>query len=58
MKKPLGLYRVLNRDPTILDIQNQGFLNQVPTLGRFFTKLAAWNLWVMPNPTAGRPIVY
>ena len=32
IKKPLVLYRVLNRDLIILGIQNQGFLNQVPTL--------------------------
>ena len=34
MKKPLVLYGVLNRDPMILGIQNQGVLNQVPTLAR------------------------
>ena len=32
MKKPLVLYRAVSRDPSILGIQSQGLLNQVPTL--------------------------
>ena len=42
------MYRVLDRDPIILGIQNEGLLNQVPT---FFLKGAAlhWALcpWVL-----------
>ena len=34
IKKPLVSYRAPNRNPVILGIQNQRFLNQVPTLGR------------------------
>ena len=33
IQKPLILYRALSRSPIILGLQNQGFLNQVPTLG-------------------------
>ena len=29
--KPLVLYRALDRDPIVLEIQNQGVLNEVPT---------------------------
>ena len=32
IKKPLVLFGALNMDPSILRIQNQAFLNQVPTL--------------------------